>query len=193
MTGAMVELLIPVLATLLPVHLHYPWIAISLGTFLLGLSSVAYLNLPGNAFSIPETVLPNLVFGVGMAMVQVSLAPLVRSTLPVSLERVGNVFQLAVMFLGGMIGTILGRHLLDNLAPVFQVQIPFILQPQGAFHGFSLLNRLSSEYSYNIAFWIMGLIGLGASALSVAWFLFDVFPRRVRKVSLRGQEDNSGA
>ena len=193
MTGAMVELLIPVLATLLPVHLHYPWIAISLGTFLLGLSSVAYLNLPGNAFSIPETVLPNLVFGVGMAMVQVSLAPLVRSTLPVSLERVGNVFQLAVMFLGGMIGTILGRHLLDNLAPVFQVQIPFILQPQGAFHGFSLLNRLSSEYSYNIAFWIMGLIGLGASALSVAWFLFDVFPRRIRKVSLRGQEDNSGA
>jgi EmrB/QacA subfamily drug resistance transporter len=194
MTGAMVELMIPVLAALVPGNLHFPWLAISLGSFLLGLSSVAYLNLPGNAFSVPETVLPNLVFGVGMAMVQVSLAPLVRRTLPVPLERVGNVFQLAVMFLGGMIGTILGRHLLDNLAPVFHVQIPLSpLSESTISHGAILLKRLSGEYSYNIAFWVMGLISIGASALSVSWFLFDVLPRRLRQSTIRGQEDNLGA
>ena len=193
MTGAMVELLIPVLASLIPTNLHYPWLSISLGTFLLGLSSVAYLNLPGNAFSVPETVLPNLVFGVGMALVQVSLAPLVRNTLPGRFERVGNVFQLAVMFLGGMAGTILGRHLLDNLVPVFLLQVPFHSSFPGFSLGFAHLNRLSSAYAYNIAFWIMGLIGLGASGLSVAWFLFVVLPRRFQKPFLREQGDNSGA
>jgi len=178
MTGAMVELLIPVLASLFPPSFHFPWLSISLGAFLIGLSSVAYLNLPGNAFSIPETVLPNLVFGVGMAMVQVSLAPLVRNTLPESLQRVGNVFQLAVMFLGGMIGTILGRHLLDNVAPVFFIQVPFHTHLHTLSQGVSHLSRLSSEYAYNIAFWIMGLIGLGASGIAMAWILFDVFPGR---------------
>lgn len=183
MTGALVELMIPVLGGLVPVNLHRPWLAISMGTFLLGLSSVAYLNLPGNAYSVSETVLPNLVFGIGMAMVQVSLSPLVQITLPASFVRVGNVFQLAIMFLGGMVGTILGRHLLDNLGPVFLTQMPFSLLQKPGPSASSLLKHLSKEYAYNIDFWIMGIISLLACAVSVSWFLYDILPRRLSKLS----------
>ena len=188
LTGAIVELLIPVFAAFLPVNIHFPWFAMGGGSLLIGLSSVAYLNLPENAFSIPVTILPQLVFGIGMAMVQVSLGPLVSDTVPVRLVRVGNVFQLSVMFLGGMVGTILGRHLLDNMIPISWSTM--LLGSAQGIHTAQAASpeifRASQVFAYNLDFWIMGLFGLAAALLI---FLFIGF--RVVRKNVSGRKDMS--
>ncbi|MHB8422613.1 MAG: MFS transporter [Leptospirales bacterium] len=185
LSGAIVELLIPIFASFLSFNIHFPWFAMGGGSLLIGLSSVAYLNLPANAFSLPATILPQLVFGIGMAMVQVSLAPLVQQTVPVHLVRVGNVFQLTVMFLGGMVGTILGRHLLDNMPAGFwsQMILPsgqgLLSAPGSNAESF----RVSQVFSYNLDFWIMGLFGLAAAVLA---FLY--LGLRFLRVNLSGRK-----
>ncbi len=177
MTGALVELLIPVLGTLLSNHVKLPWITIGFGTFFLGLANVAYLKLPVNAYPFFEILLPNLVFGIGMAMVQVSITPLVQFTLPSRLFRIGNVTQLTIMFLGGTLGTVLARHFLNDLVPVFLTQRPFSpVQGEGTAHLDSIA-YLSREYSYNMDFWIMGIIALIASGLAFLWLLVHVLPQ----------------
>ena len=187
LTGAIVELLIPVLGSFLSFNIHFPWLAMGGGSLLIGLSSMAYLNLPSNAFSVPATILPQLVFGIGMAMVQVSLNPLVERTVPPHLVRVGNVFQLSVMFLGGMIGTILGRHLLDNMVPLFWSHMLRHSHGDLSVPGVrSEMLRVSQVFSYNLDFWIMGLFGLAASALAMIYLGLKIVGR-----SLSGRESSS--
>ena len=177
MTGALVELLIPVLGTLVSTHGKLPWLTISVGTFFLGLANVAYVKLPVDAYPFFEVLLPNLVFGIGMAMVQVSITPLVQSTLPSRLFRNGNVTQLTIMFLGGTLGTVLARHFLNDLVPVFLTQRSFSPLTGRGTGGQATIEYLSREYSYNMDFWIMGIIALLASALAFWGLLLHVGPR----------------
>ncbi len=172
LTGAIAEILIPVFSSFLSFNIHFPWFAMGGGSLLVGISSMIYLTLPDNAFSVPETILPQLLFGIGMAMVQVSLGPLVQRTVPDHLVRVGNVFQLSLMFLGGMAGTIYARHLLDNMVPLFWSGAIQLGQGNPAFPGGRReVLKISEAFAYNLDFWVMGLFGLAASALVMIYLV----------------------
>jgi DHA2 family multidrug resistance protein len=179
LTGAVAELLIPALAGFLDFNVHFPWVAFGGGSLLIGLSSVAYLNLPAESFSLSAVVVPQIVFGIGMAMVQVALNPLAQSTVPRPLARVGGVFQLAVMFLGGMWGTVFARHLLDNMVPAYLsgVVIPNVSVAPGPVDPGRIL-RLAQAFSYNLDFWILGLLSIGSSVLVFAGLAVGYFMKR---------------
>ncbi len=166
LTGAVAELLIPVFVGFLDFNVHFPWVAFGIGSLLIGLSSVGYLNLSAEAFSLSAVVIPQIVFGIGLAIVQVALNPLAQRTVPRPLARVAVVFQLTVMFLGGMSGTVFARHLLDNMLPVFLSGIvlsgvPYMHAPDDP----ERILRLAQAFSYNLAFWILGLLSIGAGIL----------------------------
>ncbi len=162
--GAITELLIPVFAFLIsPERSFFTWGFMAAGSFLIALSNVAYLTLPANAYSLPLVLLPQTVFGVGVALTQVSLAPLVLRTLPPSLHRVGLVVQLVIQFLGGMFGTVWARHLVDNIAPAFHPVLPQTSAPLPPALAGKLARSLSQAFAYNETFFILGGVSLLAS------------------------------
>ncbi len=81
--GAITELLIPVFGIfLLPRKSAFTWGFMAAGSLVIALSNLAYLLLPGEAY-VPALVLfPQMLFGLGVALTQVSLQPLVVRTLP---------------------------------------------------------------------------------------------------------------
>lgn len=190
LTGAVAELLIPVFVGFLDFNVHFPWVAFGGGSLLIGLSSVAYLNLPAEEFSLSAVVIPQIVFGIGMAMVQVALNPLAQRTVPLPLARVGVVFQLSVMFLGGMWGTVFARHLLDNMVPAFLSgsvrsgvpHTPFPADPER-------ILRLAQAFSYNLDFWIMGLLSIGAGILVFSGIAIGFLRNRLGKMGALAQPE----
>ena len=167
--GAITELLIPAFAFLIsPERSFFTWGFMAAGSFLIALSNVAYLTLPANVYSLSLVLLPQMVFGVGVALTQVSLAPLVLRTLPASLHRVGLVVQLTIQFLGGMFGIVWARHLVDNIAPAFHPVLPQTSAPLPPALAGKLVRSLSQAFAYNETFFILG----GVSLLGALFILF---------------------
>ena len=124
---------------------------------------MAYLTLPANVYDLPLVLLPQIVFGVGVALTQVALAPLVIRTLPPSLHRVGLVVQLVIQFLGGMFGTVWARHLVDNIAPAFRPVLSQTSAPHPPAMAGKAAFSLSQAFAYNETFLILGGVSLLAS------------------------------
>ena len=159
--GAITELLIPVFGIfLLPRKSAFTWGFMAAGSLVIALSNLAYLSLPEEAY-VPALVLfPQMLFGLGVALTQVSLQPLVVRTLPPSLHRVGMVAQLVVQFLGGMFGTIWARHLLNNMGPLFRQEL--LSSPQTLHSRIPPeVARVAGAFSYNLDFLLLG--GVAAS------------------------------
>lgn len=165
--GVLTEILIPVFALLIvPGRLPSPWSFMASGSLLIALANIAYLSLPANVFSLSLVLLPQMVFGIGVALTQVSLQPLVLETLPAPLHRVGMVVQLTFQFLGGMFGVVWARHLLDNASPAFHLALSQTSSPSQAPIGTALANTLSQAFAYNLAFLVLGGVGVLAGVLS---------------------------
>ena len=163
--GAITELLIPVFGIfLLPRKSYFTWVSMAVGSAIIALSNLAYLSLPEGAY-VPTLVLfPQMLFGLGVALTQVSLQPLVVRTLPPSLHRVGMVAQLVVQFLGGMFGTIWARHLLNNMGPLFRQEL---LPTPPSFHSRipPEVARVAGAFSYNLDFLLLGGVAAAGTLL----------------------------
>ena len=179
--GAITELLIPVFGIfLLPRKGFFTWGFMAIGSLIIALSNLAYLSLPEGAY-VPALVLfPQMLFGLGVALTQVSLQPLVVRTLPPPLHRVGMVAQLVVQFLGGMFGTIWARHLLNNMGPLFRQEL--LPAPQ-AFHSRipPEVARVAGAFSYNLDFLLLG----GVAAAGALLILLLPVLEKLRSPSLR--------
>lgn len=166
--GVITEVLIPVFALLLVPHRPPPaWAFMGGGALLIALANVAYLTLPANVYLLSLVLLPQMVFGIGVALTQVSLQPLVTETLPAPLHRVGMVIQLTIQFLGGMFGTVWARHLLDNATPAFHAALSQTSSPPPDGLHLRLMDFLSQAFAYNEAFFILGGVGLAATSVSL--------------------------
>ena len=180
--GDITEILIPVFGLfLLPRRSFFTWSFMAAGSVLIALSNLAYLSLPSNAYSPSLVLLPQMVFGIGVALTQVSLQPLVVRTLPAPLHRVGMVAQLVVQFLGGMFGTIWARHILNNAVPLFSQEL---LPPPIALHFRTPpeVSRVAAAFSYNLDFLVLG----GVSAFAAIFILLlPALERMNRPSSLR--------
>ncbi len=162
--GAITELLIPVFAFLItPGRSFFTWGFMASGSVLIALANVAYLTLPANVYDLPLVLLPQTVFGIGVALTQVALAPLVVRTLPSSLHRVGLVVQAVIQFLGGMFGTVWARHLVDNIAPAFHPVLPQTSGSLPPLAAGKMAASLSQAFAYNETFLILGGVSLLAS------------------------------
>ncbi len=189
--GAITELLIPVFALLItPGRGFFTWGFMAAGSLLIALSNLAYLTLPANVYSLGLVLLPQAVFGIGVALTQVSLAPLVLRTLPASLHRVGLVVQLVIQFLGGMFGTVWARHLVDNIAPAFHPVLPQTSAPLPSPPFRKLALSLSQAFAYNETFFILGGVSLLASLFILILPAKDRFFRDIPSLSL--PKENSG-
>ncbi len=176
--GAITELLIPVFAFLIsPDRAFFTWGFMAVGSFLIGLSNVAYMTLPANVYERSLVLLPQMVFGIGVALTQVALAPLVLRTLPASLHRVGLVTQLVIQFLGGMFGTVWARHLVDNIAPAYRAVLSQTSSPPPDPTGKKLALSLSQAFAYNETFFILAGVAL------LAAFLILLLPPTERVIS----------
>ena len=163
--GAITELLIPVFGIfLLPRKGAFTWGFMAAGSLVIALSNLAYLSLPEEAY-VPALVLfPQMLFGLGVALTQVSLQPLVVRTLPPSLHRVGMVAQLVVQFLGGMFGTIWARHLLNNMGPLFRQEL--LSSPQTLHSRIPPeVARVAGAFSYNLDFLLLGGVAAAGALL----------------------------
>ena len=163
--GAITELLIPVFGIfLLPRKSAFTWGFMAAGSLVIALSNLAYLSLPEEAY-VPALVLfPQMLFGLGVALTQVSLQPLVVRTLPPSLHRVGMVAQLVVQFLGGMFGTIWARHLLNNMGPLFRQEL--LSSPQTLHSRIPPeVARVAGAFSYNLDFLLLGGVAAAGALL----------------------------
>jgi EmrB/QacA subfamily drug resistance transporter len=159
--GVLTEILIPVMALLIiPGQSPSAWSFMASGSLLIALANVAYLSLPANALSLSLVLLPQMVFGIGVALTQVSLQPLVLKTLPSPLHRVGMVVQLMIQFFGGMFGVVWARHLLDNASPAFHAALSQTSSPAQSPLGRTLVDRLSQAFAYNLTFLILGGVGM---------------------------------
>jgi EmrB/QacA subfamily drug resistance transporter len=166
--GVLTEILIPVFALLIVSgRIFSPWIFMAAGSVLIALANGAYLSLPANIFPLALVLLPQMVFGIGVALTQVSLQPLVIKTLPDPLHRVGMVVQLMIQFLGGMFGVVWARHLLDNASPAFHLALSQTSSPSQSPLGRALADRLSQAFAYNLTFLILGGVSLLAAILAI--------------------------
>lgn len=150
----------------------------------LALSNLSYLRLPQNVYSAQMTIIPQLLFGFGLAFSQLSLGRLVTQSLPSNLARIGGVYQQTIQFLGGMFGTILCRHLLNNIPPVFLLSLAQSLRPP--LSNAELQNVASRAYAfgYNMIFEWMGLIPLAAGiAVLAGWFFKFLFQTNSKNFS----------
>ncbi|MDA8150719.1 MAG: MFS transporter [Nitrospiraceae bacterium] len=149
----------------------------------LALSNIAYLRLPQNVYSAPMISIPQILFGFGLALSQFSLVRLIGQSLPQELSRIGGVYQQTVQFLGGMFGTVLCRHLLNNIPPVFFLALPQTSPPAVSSVDLQKIASLAYAFGYNMIFEWLGLFPLAAVCLVLADLLFRGFFTRPPKNS----------
>ena len=141
----------------------------------LALSNLSYLRLPQNVYSSPMTTIPQVLFGFGLALSQFSLGRLIGLSLPQELSRIGGVYQQTVQFLGGMFGTVLSRHLLNNIPPVYFIAFPQTSTPAGAPVDLQKVASLAYAFGYNMIFEWLGFFPLAAAILVVGEWSFRKF------------------
>ncbi len=170
--GAIAELLVS-LSFLLRVRNPRQWsLLLALGIFLVAISNVDFLFLPANVFDMAFTVQSQLVFGAGLALAQISVGPLSRSFLPSDQFRSSTTWLLFVQFLGGAWGTMLSRHLVHHIQPVFFQDLPQTSTHPSFRSSLPFLHRIAGEFTANMIFLDLGLIGLLGCAAVLVLFLF---------------------
>ncbi len=175
--GAIAEILVS-LSFLLTFRDHRQWISLlAFGTFLVAIANVDYLFLPANVFDMALTVRSQLVFGAGLALAQLSLAPISRAFQPPNLVRPSTTWLLFAQFLGGAWGTMISRHLVHHIQPVFLLDLAQTSSPLRSQGTFRLLHQIAGEFTSNLIFLDLGLIGLLGCAAAL---LLLLFPDNVR-------------
>ena len=142
----------------------------------LALSNLSYLRLPQNVYSSSMTTIPQILFGFGLALSQLSLGRFVGLTLPQELSRIGGVYQQTVQFLGGMFGTALCRHLLNNIPPVYFIAFPQTSMQTASSVDLQKAASLAYAFGYNMIFEWLGLFPLAAAVLVVGEWSFRKIP-----------------
>lgn len=142
----------------------------------LALSNLSYLRLPQNVYSSSMTTNPQILFGFGLALSQLSLGRFVGLTLPQELSRIGGVYQQTVQFLGGMFGTALCRHLLNNIPPVYFIAFPQTSMQTASSVDLQKAASLAYAFGYNMIFEWLGLFPLAAAVLVVGEWSFRKIP-----------------
>ena len=142
----------------------------------LALSNLSYLRLPQNVYSSSMTTIPQILFGFGLALSQLSLGRFVGLTLPQELSRIGGVYQQTVQFLGGMFGTALCRHLLNNIPPVYFIAFPQTSMQAASSVDLQKAASLAYAFGYNMIFEWLGLFSLAAAVLVVGEWSFRKIP-----------------
>ena len=142
----------------------------------LALSNLSYLRLPQNVYSSSMTTNPEILFGFGLALSQLSLGRFVGLTLPQELSRIGGVYQQTVQFLGGMFGTALCRHLLNNIPPVYFIAFPQTSMQTASSVDLQKAASLAYAFGYNMIFEWLGLFSLAAAVLVVGEWSFRKIP-----------------
>ncbi len=158
-------------------------IILLVGSFCLALSNFSYLRLPQNVYYAPITTIPQILFGFGLALSQFSLGRIVGRSLPPELARIGGVYQQTVQFLGGMFGTMICRHWLNNIPPVF-----FLALSQTSFAARSPVNlrkiaSLGYAFGYNMIFEWLGIISLLTSVLVIGEWIISNIPGKSLSLS----------
>ena len=170
--GAIAEILIS-LSFLLTIRNYRQWVSLlAFGIFLVAIANVDYLFLPANVFDMAFTVRSQLIFGAGLALSQLSVAPVSRSFLPPGQLRSSTTWLLFSQFLGGAWGTMMARHLVHHIQPVFLLdlaQTSSTLRSQGTLR---LLHQIAGEFTSNLIFLDLGLIGLLGCMAALLLLLF---------------------
>ena len=170
--GAIAEILVS-LSFLVNIRNPSQWsLLLAFGVFLVAISNVDFLFLPANVFDMTFTVQSQLVFGAGLALAQISVGRLSRSFLPIEQFRLSTTWLLFAQFLGGAWGTMLSRHLVHHLQPVFRLDLPQTSFPPPPHSSLHLLRQIAGEFTSNMIFLDLGLIGLLGCAAVLALFLF---------------------
>ena len=170
--GAIAEILVS-LSFLLHVRNPRQWsLLLASGVFLVAISNVDFLFLPANVFDMAFTVKSQLLFGAGLSLAQISLGPLSRSFLPSNRFRSSATWLLFAQFLGGAWGTMLSRHLVHHIRPVFRLDLPQTSSPAPPLSSLHLLQQIAGEYTANMIFLDLGLLGLLGCVAVLALFLF---------------------
>jgi DHA2 family multidrug resistance protein len=170
--GAVAEFLVS-LSFLVTRVLEGRWaFVLCVGAFLVAVANMDYLFLPANVFNLSLTVGSQLVFGAGLALTQVALPGLTRSLQPAPLIRASNTYLLVFQFLGGAWGTMICRHLILHVSPVFYQALSQTSAPRPGLASGGLFVRLAQAFTYNVLFFGLGLAGLAAVLLTVVLALF---------------------
>ena len=158
-----------------------------LGCGCLALSNLSYLRLPQNEYSAQMTTIPQLLFGFGVAFSQFSFGRLVAQSLPSDLGRIGGVYQQTVQFLGGMFGTMLCRHLLNNIPPVFFLSLSQTSSPPPVNVDLQNIASLAYAFGYNMIFEWMGFLPAVGIVVLAGWYFSDFFLSKIMALSQRGK------
>lgn len=170
--GAITEILVS-LSFFLNFLRYRHWIVLLVsGCFLVACANIDFLFLPDNVFDMSFTVLSQLVFGGGLALSQLAFPQLIRSfQLPDQVGEATTIF-LFFQFLGGAWGTMLSRHLVHHIQPVFLLSLPqFSSEAPPSQSVIKRIHQLTSEYTSNMIFFDLGLIGLLACAATLILFM----------------------
>ena len=172
--GAIAEVLVSLsfLLNLRDLRLWTPLLA--LGVLLVAISNVDFLFLPANVFDMSFTVQSQMLFGAGLALAQLSVGPLSRFFLPSDKLRSATTWLLFAQFLGGAWGTMLSRHLVHHIRPVFRLDLPQTSSPAPPLSSLHLLHQLAGEFTSNMIFLDLGLIGFLGCAAVLVLFLFPM-------------------
>ena len=146
----------------------------------LALSNLSYLRLPQNVYSAPMTTIPQVLFGFGLALSQFSLGRMIGASLPQDFSRIGGVYQQTVQFMGAMFGTVLCRHLLNNIPPVFFLALPQTSIPAIDSANLQKVSSLGYAFAYNMIFEWLGLFPLVVAVLVIGeWILWKFLRKAV--------------
>ena len=183
--GALTEILIS-LSFLFSRFLPGKWpILLASGCILVSISNIDFLFLPATSFSLFFIIKSQLIFGAGLALTQISLAPLAATIFPADRIRAATTYLLVFQFIGGAWGTMLGRHLVLHVKPVFSQMLPQLSYRPDPHASAILPDKLAQAFTSNIIFYDLGLIGLLGGVLAVALVPF-ISPKR------QGQKDPLG-
>jgi len=183
--GALTEILLS-LSFLFSRFLAGKWpLLLASGCIFVSISNIDFLFLPATGFSLSFIVKSQLIFGAGLAMTQISLPPLAAIIFPQNQMRAATTYLLFFQFIGGAWGTMLGRHMVLHVKPVFSQMLPQLSSPPKPHSATLLADRLSQAFTSNIIFYDLGLIGLIGGVLAIALIPF-LSPKRLGEKKQKG-------
>lgn len=176
--GAITEILVSLSVFLGPLRERH-WIGMLFsGCILVSISNLNFLFLPINAFDFSFTVISQLIFGAGLSLSQMAFPNLIRHVHPPALIRSATTYLLVFQFLGGAWGTMISRHLVRHIPPDFLLALSQTSSPLPSKTSIVLIHKLASEYTSNLIFFDLGLIGMLGAFFSL--FLIPFFRQKTQ-------------